>query len=70
MPTHAVKTKKYTVSATQNAAKTFADIDEMFNELYREIKSLQTQIDSGDIASSSTGGTTLAQVSARVLHEL
>ena len=55
--------KPYTI--TDSAAQA-EDLDRMLDELYRALQTGQVSLTSG----GSTTGITLAQVSARVLHEL
>ena len=55
--------KLYTIT---NPAAQAEDLDRMLDELYRALQVGQVGSSSG----STSGGITLAQVSARVLHEL
>ena len=59
-----VLSKPYTI--TDSAAQA-EDIDRMLDELYRALQVGQVGSSSGN---TSTTGITIAQVSARVLHEL
>ena len=58
-----VLSKPYTITDSMAQAE---DIDRMLDELYRALQTGQVSSASG----STNAGVTLAQVSARVLHEL
>ncbi len=57
--------KPYTIT---DADKQAEDIDRMFDELYRA--QAQDALVTGAVTGASKSGVTIAQVSARVLHEL
>ena len=57
--------KPYTITKPAEQAE---DLDRMLDELYRALQVGQVGSSSG--STSTAGGVSLAQVSARVLHEL